>query len=312
MEVTDNQGNTALIDAALEGHAGCVRLLVSRGANKEARNKSGTTALYWAARQGHSDCVRLLVEGGANMDSSDENRQTALLWAASKGDTDCVRLLLDGGANKDAKSSEGLTPLMHAAANGHTDCARLLIFRGADKNAKDNKGLTVLEFARVRGQHDVACFIASCSGAKFENIALMDPKIRARFMGRACHNCFKTRVDMPKCVLCLKARYCSKACQQIHWPLHKAICDRGGEALRAESSHRSDESACSTGSALPDEQEHNDERTCHFCAKSQAQIADRLKRCDRCRSVFYCSVQCQRSDWSAHKKQCAKPATQNE
>ncbi|KAL4452141.1 hypothetical protein ABPG75_007803 [Micractinium tetrahymenae] len=38
------------------------------------------------------------------------------------------------------------------------------------------------------------------------------------------------------------------------------------------------------------------------------QHAENLMRCGRCRAAQYCSVECQRKDWAAHKKAC-KPAT---
>jgi hypothetical protein len=33
-----------------------------------------------------------------------------------------------------------------------------------------------------------------------------------------------------------------------------------------------------------------------------------LKRCSRCHRVYYCSTECQRSDWSQHKVICLLPS----
>jgi hypothetical protein len=41
------------------------------------------------------------------------------------------------------------------------------------------------------------------------------------------------------------------------------------------------------------------------CCASCKRIAINLKRCGRCRTVVYCSVECQRSNWAQHKKVCA-------
>jgi len=41
-------------------------------------------------------------------------------------------------------------------------------------------------------------------------------------------------------------------------------------------------------------------KSCSKCLKT----ADNLKRCSGCKSVSYCSVECQRDDWSSHKPSC--------
>ena len=43
-----------------------------------------------------------------------------------------------------------------------------------------------------------------------------------------------------------------------------------------------------------------DKVCCAVCNK----IPQNLKRCSRCRSVSYCSVECQRADWTRHKSLC--------
>ncbi|KAK7178332.1 hypothetical protein PSPO01_15620 [Paraphaeosphaeria sporulosa] len=43
---------------------------------------------------------------------------------------------------------------------------------------------------------------------------------------------------------------------------------------------------------------------CSTCQK----VAPDLKRCAKCRSVYYCSRDCQKSDWKLHKKICSKNA----
>ncbi|KAF8310755.1 hypothetical protein DL93DRAFT_2084129 [Clavulina sp. PMI_390] len=31
---------------------------------------------------------------------------------------------------------------------------------------------------------------------------------------------------------------------------------------------------------------------------------DAVSRCGRCKNVYYCSQECQKADWSAHKRNC--------
>ncbi len=42
------------------------------------------------------------------------------------------------------------------------------------------------------------------------------------------------------------------------------------------------------------------EKSCESCKK----ISENLKRCSRCRTVVYCSVECQRGHWALHKTAC--------
>ncbi|EFX73684.1 hypothetical protein DAPPUDRAFT_307653 [Daphnia pulex] len=50
------------------------------------------------------------------------------------------------------------------------------------------------------------------------------------------------------------------------------------------------------------EDEPADEKCCAVCKK----IPEKLKRCSRCRSAVYCSVECQHSHWPTHKHICKK------
>jgi hypothetical protein len=249
---------------------------------------------------------------------------TALFAAAGHGLTDCVRLLMDRGADRDAKSKHGSTALMVATVQGHADCVRLLLDGGANKEIKDMNGKTALDWALECGKVDVARLIRSYPGSRSDGIARMDPKMRAKFTGRSCYSCFKTQPGkLQKCGLCRAAQYCSKECQLSDWPRHKTTCDRGGALHRPASTQQCQDElmVCSAESSALHVQQHDIDdlrvnapvpepsvAACHFCAKSQAHAATRLKLCNRCRSVSYCSVECQRSDWGAHKKECAKPS----
>lgn len=54
------------------------------------------------------------------------------------------------------------------------------------------------------------------------NICLVDPY--------TCFHCGATGADMPACAACKQAntytRYCSRACQEAHRPVHKAMCGK--------------------------------------------------------------------------------------
>ena len=67
-------GNSALHNAANEGHVAVVRLLLRAGATLELRNESGKTPLFEACSGGQAAVTLLLLEAGANVNASDEVR----------------------------------------------------------------------------------------------------------------------------------------------------------------------------------------------------------------------------------------------
>lgn len=45
-------------------------------------------------------------------------------------------------------------------------------------------------------------------------------------------------------------------------------------------------------------------RICSNCGKSGLEIGSELKRCTRCKTVYYCDATCQKSHWKKHKLEC--------
>ncbi|XP_028988042.1 ankyrin repeat domain-containing protein 33B [Betta splendens] len=92
----DNEGNTALITAAQAGHVFISNYLLNYfpGLDLERRNCHGFTALMKAAMQGRADCVRSLVLAGANLQSRDRGRGlTPREWALFTGRHETALLL---------------------------------------------------------------------------------------------------------------------------------------------------------------------------------------------------------------------------
>lgn len=61
----DDQGNTALIQAARFGHDEVVRALLLAKADVTIKNAQGKTALMLAAESGHDQTVALLTQAGS-------------------------------------------------------------------------------------------------------------------------------------------------------------------------------------------------------------------------------------------------------
>ncbi|MDR3285074.1 MAG: ankyrin repeat domain-containing protein, partial [Holosporales bacterium] len=79
--------------------------------------------LHTAAYKGHAGVVQVLLTAGANKDAKDHIGRTPLHLAAALGHTGVVQVLLAAGAKKDAKNKSGFTPRYYAPSS---DIKRLL------------------------------------------------------------------------------------------------------------------------------------------------------------------------------------------
>ncbi|XP_076149308.1 ankyrin repeat domain-containing protein 33B [Alosa pseudoharengus] len=92
----DNEGNTALITAAQAGHLMISQFLLNYfpGLDIERRNCHGFTALMKAAMQGRAECVRALMMSGADVEARDFGRKlTSREWALFTCRYETVRII---------------------------------------------------------------------------------------------------------------------------------------------------------------------------------------------------------------------------
>lgn len=88
-------GESLLLQAAIEGRAELVGRLLERGINIEAADDMGETALMKATFANRAELTRLLLEHGADVNTEDTSGETALMKAAYRGHTEIAALLLD-------------------------------------------------------------------------------------------------------------------------------------------------------------------------------------------------------------------------
>jgi ankyrin repeat protein len=128
-------GETALMIAAAENHAGMIGVLLKHGADKNGRSAALT---YPKDRFGLEGVVTILAHGS----------WTPLMYAAREGASDAIRTLADTGADVNSTDPDGTTSLLLAITNYHFDAAALLLEKGANPNAADSAGMGPL-FATV-------------------------------------------------------------------------------------------------------------------------------------------------------------------
>ena len=105
------ESTTPLISAA--GSKECLRLLIEAGADTNFANNNGDTALLKAAVKGSTECLQILIHAGANVNTSNHKGETALMLTSKRGRSlresalQCVKLLLKSGAHVNKKNDAG-------------------------------------------------------------------------------------------------------------------------------------------------------------------------------------------------------------
>ena len=129
------RGQTALMWAVAERHAGVAAALIAAGADVRARSHGEFTPLLFAARHGDVESARLLLDAGVDVNEAGGDGSAALLVATESRHPAMVRFLLDAGADVDAIGT-GRTALHAAVQQKRRDIVELLLAGGADPDAR--------------------------------------------------------------------------------------------------------------------------------------------------------------------------------
>jgi ankyrin repeat protein len=164
----DKNGWTSLHWAAFNGRVEVTKVLLDHGANAKLETEEGETALHIVSRgvydsqeQGVSTAL-LLLERGVDVNARDKSDWTSLHRAAFEGRVEVALFLLDHGANAKLETKGGETALhvvsrcVYDSQEQGVSTALLLLERGVDVNARDKKDWTSLHRAAFEGRVEVA------------------------------------------------------------------------------------------------------------------------------------------------------------
>ena len=113
------------------GHKKMVELLVSKGADVNARAASGATPLFFAVLRDQKDDAQFLLDKGANVNTPDAYGNTVLACALQLQYGSLIQLLVDRGADVNAQDQGMNRPLTYAMKMDDHRWADLLKKHGA-------------------------------------------------------------------------------------------------------------------------------------------------------------------------------------
>jgi ankyrin repeat protein len=161
--------NDAVIAAVKAGNSQEVRRLLDGGMDVNGRDRErSATPLHWAAFSGSTEVGELLIARGADVNAKDRSGFTPLHFAAYQDDRAVAELLIRSGAQVNAGGTAGITPLQKAIerlalsnATSHqvspsdvaatSSVVELLLASGADVNG-GIRSLSPLFLAVASGQ----------------------------------------------------------------------------------------------------------------------------------------------------------------
>ncbi|KAJ8285347.1 hypothetical protein GJAV_G00025790 [Gymnothorax javanicus] len=163
IQAHDKSGANAIYYAARHGHVGTLKFLHEKECPLDIQDKSGETALHVAARYGNVDVVQYLCSVHADPDVADREQETPLHCAAWHGYSTVARALCEAGCSVNVKNREGESPLLTASARGFRDIVECLLEHGADMDSTDKDGHIALHLAVRRCQVEVLkCLLSHC------------------------------------------------------------------------------------------------------------------------------------------------------
>jgi ankyrin repeat protein len=152
----DMFGDTVLHTAAmLNSDSSVVELLVSNGADVNARNKEGVTPLEIALKNGDISTIKYLAENGANIHTQNTRGESPLSLALASESNELLEAIVNE-TNVLLQNSDGNTPLHIALMNDASLLkVQYIISLSNDVNIRNKNGNSALFYAVMKNRKKV-------------------------------------------------------------------------------------------------------------------------------------------------------------
>jgi ankyrin repeat protein len=158
IDLTDPEGNTALMIAAKSGNHAAVKVLLGAGAKPGLRNKEGNTALmqvldsdfFFKEDDDLNEVAELLIQSGADIKLLDAAGRSALILAIGSRSIkpETIDLILTKKPDLGIRDEDGRDALFHTCLHeSRKSYIPKLLELGADIQTTDNSGIDLLMLA---------------------------------------------------------------------------------------------------------------------------------------------------------------------
>lgn len=170
INIPDENQDTPLHEAALNGHCEIVEMLLEHIGNNDVaafnpQNSESKTPLHFACHEGQVEVAQLLLNHDYRkvsllLETQDNEKNTALHLACESGNVTLVLILLAMGANLLASKECDVSPIHVAARHGFISIANELMNKGdAILNMVDSGQQTPLHYAATHNQVKMIQFL---------------------------------------------------------------------------------------------------------------------------------------------------------
>lgn len=322
INIRDNDSTDALTAAVEEGDENIFRALLPF-VDINAQNRWGATALIHATFSGQINMVKLILQiPGVNINIQTNEGNTALIFAINKNKMEIAKLLLtqpDIDVNLQTKE-DGNTALILADMRMNVEIVKLLLdIPGININYQNKMGKTAYTFpgnrigttkALIKNKiyeltnkafhaikaDDINTFKAIIAQIGIDKIIDQDGNSflhKAFFHNATAIIFFLLQNYNPQELLCTQNQNGQLPLELINptSALFEYFVDLA-YACPSKSSRVGKSSIQMSG------QRQVKSPVCAVCTKAAS------KFCSKCKQVYYCSADCQKSDWQIHKKLC--------
>ncbi|MFT5823762.1 MAG: ankyrin repeat protein [Crocinitomix sp.] len=147
LSTKDTYGNVLIVLAAEFQLKPIFDFAMKLKANVNLTDNNGMTALHFAIKNGNKKMTNKLIAAGANVNTVNNAGDTPFILAASSNNSEVIAKLVAANADLNVVNSDGDTPLILAAKNGDWKTVKFLAQQGAIVKTKNKAGEKAANFA---------------------------------------------------------------------------------------------------------------------------------------------------------------------